>query len=230
MEYTRDHFDSLYDDGDGDPWGFWESEYEAQKYDRTIAPVRDRRSSDEIGSILDLGCGNGAATATVADAFPHADVTGVDVSERALETARERAPDPTYRQADVLEFVAETDRTFDVVLDIECLCYLAADHSVTRLLQFADDLRDLLAEDGLFVSTHVHMPREDQPMIEQARTARTVRAILETSFETVGRDRYVECKRTALDPDEPSEQPYEVWAMRPRSSSTLTNRVDRKSR
>ncbi len=139
--------------------GFWESEYEAQKYDRTIAPVRDRRSSDEIGSILDLGCGNGAATATVADAFPDADVTGVDVSERALATARERAPDPTYRRADVLEFVAETDRTFDVVLDIECLCYLAADHSVTRLLQFADDLRDL-AEDGLFVSTHVHMPRK----------------------------------------------------------------------
>ena len=53
---------------------------------------------------------------------------------------------------------------------------------------------------------------DGEPRIEGARTARTV---LESALERVGRERYIERKRVALDPDEPAEQPYEVWTFRP---------------
>lgn len=214
MTWTRDRFESLYEEGDGDPWGFYESDYERRKYERTIAALADRRPPGAVESILDLGCGNGAATKLIADRYPDADVVGVDIAETALETARERAPEATYERADIGEFVRRTDRTFDAVVDLECLCYLAADHSVTEFIEFADALRGILAPDGWFVSTHVHMPRGDEVTIEQAGTARTVRTALETAFERVGRERYVDRKQVALDPDEPAEQPYEVWTFR----------------
>ena len=215
MSWNRDRFESLYTEGDGDPWGFYESEYEREKYERTIAAVADRRPPGTVETILDLGCGNGAATKLIAERYPDAAVVGVDIAANALETARERAPEATYERADVVEYVRETDRTFDAVVDLECCCYLAADRSVTDLLAFADALRGLLAPDGCLVSTHVHMPRDGEPTIEDARTARTVRTALESALERVGRERYVERKRVALDPDEPAEQPYEVWTFRP---------------
>ena len=222
MTWTRDRFESLYEDGDGDPWGFYESEYERRKYERTIAALSARKPPESVETILDLGCGNGAATKLIAERYPDADVVGVDIAEPALETARERAPEATYERADVVEFVRETDRTFDAVVELECCCYLAADRSVTDLLEFADALRDGLASDGCLVSTHVHMPDGGDPSIEQERTARTVRTVFETAFERVGRERYVDRKRVALDPDEPAEQPYEVWTFRraePRTGS-----------
>lgn len=224
MTWDRDRFESLYDEGDGDPWGFYESEYERRKYERTIAALADRRPPGSVESILDLGCGNGAATTLIADRYPDAEVVGVDIAETALETARERAPEATYERADVVEYVRETDRTFDAVVDLECLCYPAAEQSVTDFLAFADALRGILESDGCLVSTHVHMPRDDEVTIEQARTARTVRTALETAFDRVGRERYVDRKRVALDPDEPSEQPYEVWTFRREDSLTGSTR------
>ena len=224
MTWTRDRFESLYEEGDGDPWGFYESEYERRKYERTIGALADRRPPGAVETILDLGCGNGAATKLLAERYPDADVVGVDIAETALETARERAPEATYERADVVEFVRETDRTFDALVELECLCYPAAERSVTDLLAFADALRGILAPDGCLVSTHVHMPDDGDPTIEQARTARTVRTVLETALERVGRERYVDRKQVALDPDEPAEQPYEVWTFRREAPRTGSSR------
>lgn len=218
MQYDGDYFDAVYAEGDGDPWGFWDSEYEARKFDRTLAALRDRRAGDDLRRVLDLGCGNGAKTARVTEAAPDAQVVGVDLSAEALATARERAPEATYEEADVVDYVAETDREFDAVLAVESLHYLGADRTVTELLAFVEALRAVLADDGLLIATHLRMPRGAGPTFAQARSTDVLHEILETAFETVGRDRYVERKLTALDPDEPEEQPYEVVTMRPKRS------------
>lgn len=217
MEYDAGFFDDVYEERDGDPWGYWESEYEREKFERTLATLRTRLSPDGTATVLDVGCGNGAKTKRLVEAYPHADVLGVDVSERALETARERVPSATFRQDEVEQFFAQTDRTFDAILDVECLCYLAADRSVTELQSVATELSGALADDGVFVSTHVHMPRGVGPAIGQGRTARVVRTIFETAFGRLGRERYDGRKTVALDEGEPEAQPYEIWTFEQRT-------------
>lgn len=216
MTYDADFFDSLYVEGDGDPWAYFESEYERRKAERPLSAVRDRRDPDEVDRILDLGCGNGAKTATVAEAFPDAEIVGVDLSAEALSVARERTTGVTYERADVVDYVADVDRPFDAVVAVGALHYLCAQYSVTDLLAFADALRDALATDGILVAAHNHLPGQDVPTFVQERSVRTLRTALESAFEIAGRSRYEAEKSVALDPDESATQPYEVWTMVPR--------------
>lgn len=43
------------------------------------------------GSALDIGCGTGVVPLLIAKAFPQARVTGVDIDQRSIDTARQRA-------------------------------------------------------------------------------------------------------------------------------------------
>jgi len=217
MRFDDEYFDELYAEAEGDPWGYYESEYERRKVERPLAALQDRKPAEEVDRILDLGCGNGAKTRLVTEAYPDAEVVGVDCSKEALDAAREWAPDASYERADIVDWVAESERTFDAVVAVGSLYYLCADYSVTDLFEFADDLRGVVADDGLMVAAHNHMPRDDGPVFAQERTVRTVRRILESNFETVERSRYEAEKQSGIDPEEPAEQPYEVWALRPAS-------------
>jgi len=87
---------------------------------------------EKQGKILDVACGLGATTRHVAKHYPPENVTGVDISEKNLETCRGNAPGVEFRQMDAtrLQF---TDETFDAVISVE-----AAFHFDTR----ADFLRE----------------------------------------------------------------------------------------
>ncbi|MFB6206035.1 MAG: trans-aconitate 2-methyltransferase [Haloglomus sp.] len=217
MAYDRDFFEDVYAEGDGDSWGYFESDYERRKAERPLAALRDRRPPGTVERIVDLGCGNGAKTAHLVEAYPDAEVVGVDLSAEALAVAREEVPGATFEQADMVEWVedAAAEGSVDAVYAVGALHYLCAQESVTDLLAVADDLREALAPDGLLVAAHNHMPRGGGPTFVQERSVATLRTVLETAFETVGRARYDAEKTTALDPDEPASQPYEVWAMEP---------------
>ncbi|OYT72431.1 MAG: magnesium protoporphyrin IX methyltransferase [Chloracidobacterium sp. CP2_5A] len=78
--------------------------------------------------VLDAGCGTGAFARRLVDAG--ADVTGVDISAREIEAARERVPEAAFQQAD---FYGVTE-TFDVVVCLDSLIYYAEDDLV-QLLQ-----------------------------------------------------------------------------------------------
>jgi trans-aconitate 2-methyltransferase len=64
-------------------------------------------------SILDLGCGPGNSTEHLVQRFDRATVTGLDSSPDMLRKARERLPQVTFRQADILTWSPE--RPFDLV-------------------------------------------------------------------------------------------------------------------
>jgi SAM-dependent methyltransferase len=48
---------------------------------------------DAGGRILDAGCGAGYGMSAFADAFPSAEVVGIEIDEASVQAARERAPD-----------------------------------------------------------------------------------------------------------------------------------------
>lgn len=77
------------------------------------APARDLQAmlpDLPYRRIVDLGCGTGEQTLTLAERYPHAEVTGVDGSAEMLSRARAHAaPNLAFRQADLRDLDGEYD-------------------------------------------------------------------------------------------------------------------------
>lgn len=86
---------------------------EQERYDRMLAPFRDRLvealapSPGEV--ILDVGCGSGALALAIAPLVaPGGHVTGIDISTPMLGRARERATELAVTNVDFIEADAQT--------------------------------------------------------------------------------------------------------------------------
>lgn len=96
----------------------WDGEEYQQRFDRLAASGQDvHGEADFVTSfapttVLDAGCGTGRVGIELARrGF---EVVGVDVDPSMLATARERAPELTWVEADLTGF--DLGRTFDVVV------------------------------------------------------------------------------------------------------------------
>lgn len=100
--------------------------------------------------VLDLGCGYGWHC-TYAAEHGAASVLGTDISQRMLETARERDPGPSieYRQA-AMEDLRFPDGSFDVVLSSLAFHYVEDFGPLVRRIS------DWLAPRGVFVFSVEH--------------------------------------------------------------------------
>lgn len=107
---TAEHWDAVYADGDPPPWVINEPQPE-------VAALVERQLVG--GRVLDSGCGTGEHSLLAA--AHGASVTGVDISRRAVETARakaaERALALELKVLSMLEPVPFDDGAFDTVLD-----------------------------------------------------------------------------------------------------------------
>jgi trans-aconitate 2-methyltransferase len=83
--------------------------------DRSLADVSFR--GDE--QVLDIGCGDGAITARLADRLPSGRIQGIDVSPRMISAAREHHPGLTFDVGDVLTM--RFDAAFDAVTSFNVL-------------------------------------------------------------------------------------------------------------
>ncbi|TDD36154.1 methyltransferase domain-containing protein [Nonomuraea terrae] len=131
-----------------DPWKLSTDDYEQHKYRSTLECLPAR----PYQRIMEVGCSEGVFTETLAKTYPEAEITGVDVSERALERARARVPENgrvRFLQADILTHQVEP--RFDLVFCSETLYYLGR-HD--RLHRASDQLSALLAPDGVLVAVH----------------------------------------------------------------------------
>jgi ubiquinone/menaquinone biosynthesis C-methylase UbiE len=103
------------------------------------------------GRIQDAGCGFGETLIRLAESFPEAVLTGIDLSDPLLDIARSNAARAGFSQR--IEFkkadVGSTlypDKYFDVVLNINMV------HVVENPVQMLDELERILAVDGhLFI-------------------------------------------------------------------------------
>ncbi|TMR88992.1 class I SAM-dependent methyltransferase [Nonomuraea basaltis] len=131
-----------------DPWKLATDSYEQQKYLSTLQHLPPRA----YRRIIEVGCAEGVFTHALAAAYPDAEITGVDVSERALARARERVNGNErvrFIHADILTH--RPDQRFDLVFCSETLYYLGR---TDRLRRASAQLCALLEPDGVLVAVH----------------------------------------------------------------------------
>jgi trans-aconitate methyltransferase len=206
--YSQDHFNKLYAEEERDPWKYFESDYEQQKYDRTLRWALDREEPEGVTDILELGCGNGAFTEKLVSAYPNADVLGVDISEEALNKARDAAPEADFICGDMFNIIQELEGEYDLIFASECLYYLTDMYSVQEFRDFVDSATDLLSN-GCLLSANIHREPSEENSVEDKETMAILLTILETSFDLVGQNTYTEKKRTE---GRTREYEYQIWA------------------
>lgn len=121
VSHDAEHFRRLYARS-ADPWGFQTSEYEQEKYRRTIAALGERR----FRSGFEPGCSIGVLTRMLA---PRCDaLLAADIVEEPLRTARTLCRDlPGVRFARLRIPGEWPDGRFDLIVLSEVLYFLTAD-------------------------------------------------------------------------------------------------------
>lgn len=102
-------------DGNFDPW----FQTDPRRIEHRLAAVLLEQIS--FSSVIDLGCGTGYFTAQMKRRDNQ--VVGVDISETAIETARERFPDVEFAVSEIGEYLAKADPV-DLVVIRGTLVYL----------------------------------------------------------------------------------------------------------
>jgi SAM-dependent methyltransferase len=101
-----------------------------------FAPVEAALAAlpEEPRSVLDLGTGTGSVAQVVAERFPEAQVTGVDVSPKMIDVARAKGTRVRFEVADA-ERLPYDDDAFDLV-------------TLGNMIPFFDELARVTATDG----------------------------------------------------------------------------------
>ena len=93
-------------------------------------------------TVIDLGCGPGNSTVLLAEAFPKANIIGIDSSEDMIKKAKSSYPDIQFEKKDVYEIL----KNYDLIFTNACLQWIP-NHE--KLIPF---LMNHLTEGGTFAS------------------------------------------------------------------------------
>jgi len=106
----------------GDPWDLETSPFEQAKYDAQLALID--AGARRYGRALEIGCAAGAFTRRLAERCDS--VVALDIAEPAiaLARARTRTTNVDYRVGNIMQWDAELDGHWDLVVLAETVCYL----------------------------------------------------------------------------------------------------------
>jgi SAM-dependent methyltransferase len=102
----------------------------------------------EGATVADVGCGAGGAVLLMAEAFPQSTFVGYDISQHALDRARERLDAAGVRNARFADPRAEPlpdDHSLDLVTTFDCI------HDMTHPQDMIHAIRAALADDGTWL-------------------------------------------------------------------------------
>ena len=150
----REYFEGLYAESD-DPWNFQASEYEQNKYARTLAVLGERT----FPRALEAGASIGVFTELLADRCD--ELLAVDVSERAVATARRRLSWREHVRIERRTLPEEMPHgPFDLIVASEVLYYFPREEMLTVLRGFEREL----ARGGLLLAVHWRRKTETYPL------------------------------------------------------------------
>jgi 2-polyprenyl-3-methyl-5-hydroxy-6-metoxy-1,4-benzoquinol methylase len=99
-------------------------------------------------TVLDVGCGAGGVVLVLAEAFPQSRVVGYDISQHALDLAKDRRTAAGLTNVELLDprdSPIPADGSADVVVTFDCL------HDMTDPAGVVTAIRAALAEDGTWL-------------------------------------------------------------------------------
>ena len=150
----REYFDELYARS-RDPWGFETSEYERNKYERTLSVLAQRR----YRRALEVGCSIGVFTAMLAPLCD--ELLAVDVSEAAVTVARQRLAGSPNVRLELRSMPEETPQgPFDLVIASEVMYYWPEDVMLSALRRF----EEVLAPGGSLLAVHWRKETKTYPL------------------------------------------------------------------
>jgi 2-polyprenyl-3-methyl-5-hydroxy-6-metoxy-1,4-benzoquinol methylase len=100
------------------------------------------------GRVADIGCGHGASTLVMAEAFPNSRFTGFDYHDKSIDRAREAAKeagDPQNVSFEVASAKEASGTDYDLVACFDCL------HDMGDPVGAATRARAMLKDDGVFM-------------------------------------------------------------------------------
>jgi len=151
----REYFDNLYA-GSSDPWDFETSEYEREKYERTLGVLAER---GRYKRALEIGCSIGVFTAMLAPLCD--ELLAVDVSEAAVAAAGERLTNSPHVRVERRTLPEEMpEGPFDLVVASEVLYYWPEDIMLAALGRFEKEL----APGGALLAVHWRKETRTYPL------------------------------------------------------------------
>lgn len=151
VDYFEDRF------AKSDPWKYFTSTYERTKYQRQLDIVKDRNPNPK--RILEIGSAEGAQTLLLADQFPDASITAIEISSNASGRARNNLLQFADRveliNADIAEYEPSIeDKCYDVCVWSESIYYLGARLPLTTMYDLLGSVMNKLMDRGLLVAAN----------------------------------------------------------------------------
>jgi predicted TPR repeat methyltransferase len=150
----REYFERLYAES-GDPWDFETSEYEQNKYTRTLAVLGERT----FRRALEAGASIGVFTEMLAKRCE--ELLAVDVSVRAIAAARRRLSGLGHVRVERRTLPEEMpDGPFDLIVASEVLYYFPREEMLAVLQGFEREL----ARGGTLLAVHWRRETRTYPL------------------------------------------------------------------
>jgi SAM-dependent methyltransferase len=158
-------YESIYRD-QVDPWDYWKSKYESNKYREQISLVAHSGTPKRI---LEIACSTGAHTKLIHEAFPEARVVAIDISPSAIARARMNVKSSSvdFVAADIFSFVESLEpRSIDAIFWSEAFDFLHEHCTIAEFSNLARRLSVCLAPNGVLCVSHIEPSALSYPVIE----------------------------------------------------------------
>lgn len=104
-----------------------------------IAMALEKMDLKKCDKVLDIGCGNGRIAPLVKKSG--ASYTGVDISDKLIEIAKETYPDEKFKVANMTS-LPFPDKSFDAVISIAALHHLPGEERIKAISEIGRVLKD----------------------------------------------------------------------------------------
>lgn len=108
--------DEYYDYSDFYSWGYWDERTQTQK--QACLNMMEQLLSlipNKQGNILDVACGKGATSRCLLEVYPPSAITGIDISDKLMDTCRQNAPGCTFQVMDATNMDFDDDSIDNII-------------------------------------------------------------------------------------------------------------------
>jgi 2-polyprenyl-3-methyl-5-hydroxy-6-metoxy-1,4-benzoquinol methylase len=106
------------------------------------------RRLEQGATVVDVGCGHGQSTVSLARAFPKSTIMGIDYHDPSIQRARELAAEQGVNNTTFITAPADqipNDRKYDLICTFDCI------HDMVDPLATLKAIREALAPDGVYL-------------------------------------------------------------------------------